>query len=396
MENKKFLAQFSNKQVTFRFMRQELRLALSHSLFSSFDIDAGSRLLLKSIAKELDLQEIHDVLDLGCGVGTLGLALAKAAPHVRLLAQDRNALAAAFTRLNANQNKLKNVSVQGGLAFQDVSGPFDLIVANLPGKASEPVLRHMLSETAVHLSANGRAAVVIVTPLAPFVSRTLQEQAHSLLFTEEGKGHTVFHFRGGSAPTPPPELLQPYTRGLFPFSLGGHNLTLRTVYNLPEFDTLGHHTALAVNVLKDQPVSGHVLIWNPGQGHLPLYLFRKMGAGISQLTLAGRDALSLQNSLANLLAYGANAAHTSLLHLPHVLELPNSYDWIITFPDVDPGVPWEKYLLPALADRLSAGGRLLLTGKSAFVFRLLAAPHPFHRLLDRKKQGYRSLLLHGS
>ena len=129
-------------------MRQELRLALSQSLFSSFDVDVGTRLLLKTIAKEVDLQAVQSALDVGCGVGTLGLAVKKAAPHIALTVQDRDALAVAFTQMNARRNKIGGVTAVAGLAFQYISGSFDLILSNLPGKAGEPVLRHMLAQMA--------------------------------------------------------------------------------------------------------------------------------------------------------------------------------------------------------------------------------------------------------
>ncbi|MCB8989901.1 MAG: methyltransferase [Ardenticatenaceae bacterium] len=378
-------------------MRQELRLALSQSLFSSFDVDVGTRLLLKTIAKEVDLQAVQSALDVGCGVGTLGLAVKKAAPHIALTVQDRDALAVAFTQMNARRNKIGGVTAVAGLAFQYISGSFDLILSNLPGKAGQPVLRHMLAQMAGQLTERGLAAIVIVNPLADWLANTLQQQGSVITFTERGKGHTVFHFRGGEGQPPIVEqeadLLHPYMRGQFPFKMGKQTFTLRTVYNLPEFDTLGHQTTLALSLLKNEQVSGRVLVWNPGQGHMPLYLHRQFGQKIEHMTLAGRDALSLENGRANLIVHGANPAQLTLHHIPTIQDLPGSYDWVIAFPEADPGVPWEDYLWAGLSTAVSKPGHLLLTAKSSFIFRLLAVPHPFHKKNDRKKHGYRALLL---
>ncbi len=393
MELDTFLPHFSNKQVTFRFQKQELRVTLSQSLFSSFDIDVGTRLLLKTIAKEIDLSAVETVLDQGCGVGTLGLAVAKAAPHVSLTAQDRDALAVAFTQLNARQNKVRGVTAVGGLAFENLPRTFDLILANLPGKAGGPVLQHWLGMMAVKMNPRGTTAVVVVNPLADFVTTVLQQQGSEITYSESSKGHTVFHFSGGQPWVDVDDPLRPYTRGQFPFRLGQHSLALRTVYNLPEFDTLGHYTTLALNTLKQEVFSGHILAWNPGQGHIPLFLQQTAQNRLAHLTLAGRDALSLQISQANLLAYGADPAAISLRHLPHFLALDGRYDWIILFPDVDPGVPWDQHLLPALQQRLAENGRCLLTTKSSYAFRLLNSPHTLRLIKDRKKQGYRALQL---
>ncbi len=393
MENDKFLTHFINKQITFRFHKQELRLALTQSLFSSFDIDLGTRLLLKTIAKEIDLASVQTALDMGCGMGTLGIALAKANPRLLLTAQDREALAVAFTQMNAIQNKCKNVTAVGGLAFEGIAGPFDLIVANLPGKVGEPALRHWLGVMAAKMNEGGVTAVVIVKPLAPLIIEILQQQNSLITFTEEGKGHTVIHFKGGQPWLETADTLLPYTRGQFPFKLGKQTLTLRTVYNLPEFDTLGHHTSLAINMLKNEKVQGNVLVWNPGQGHLPLYLQQRLGSGLGHLFLAGRDALSLEISRANLLAHGWSPTNVTLHHVPHILALNGRYDWVVVFPDIDPGVPWEQFLLPSLQQRLVENGRCLLTAKSSYVYRLLLGTHSFRKNKDRKKQGFRALLL---
>lgn len=393
------LSQFSNKQVTFRFYRQELRLALSQSLFSSFDVDVGSRLLLKTIAQEVALAEVQTVLDIGCGIGTLALALAKAMPQAQVTAQDRDALAVAFTQLNAQKNRATNVTALGGLAFQGVNGRFDLIVSNLPGKAGEPVLRHLLAQMSSHLAEAGRAAVVVVQPLAAFVPQALAQQGSELLFQEASKGHAVFHFRRAAGAAEPAadamtDTLKPYIRRHSSFVLGRHTLTYHTAFNLPEFDTLGHHTALTLSSLKEQPVAGDVFIWNPGQGHLPVYLQCQSGARLRSLTLGSRDALSLAISQANLLAQGAEAACLHFQHTPHLLqESGPRYDWLIAYPDVDPGVPWERLLLPALGERLKANGRLLIVTRSAFAFRMLSVARPTLQILsDRKKQGFRALL----
>ena len=63
-------------------MGERLFFDLSHALFSSFKIDDGSRLLMKTLAKQVNLAEVNSLIDVGCGVGTLGLALKKTlSPH---------------------------------------------------------------------------------------------------------------------------------------------------------------------------------------------------------------------------------------------------------------------------------------------------------------------------
>ncbi len=97
MQPSDFWQNFINKQVTFRYMRQELQFNLSQSLFSSADVDIGSRFLLRTVTKRVETTKISTVLDIGCGVGVLGLSLKKIYPDMHLVAQDRDALAVTFT-----------------------------------------------------------------------------------------------------------------------------------------------------------------------------------------------------------------------------------------------------------------------------------------------------------
>ncbi|MCA9961069.1 MAG: methyltransferase [Anaerolineales bacterium] len=391
-----FLQPFVNKRVQFRFSRQELRFDLSQSLFSSFDIDAGSRLLLKTVATQLDMASFGSALDVGCGVGVLGLSVKKVNPQIELVLQDRDALAVAFAARNARLNKLRDVVVQGGLAFQAVAGRrFDLILCNLPGKAGEPVLASLLAQMPLHLTAAGIAAVVVVKPLAEMVAGALQQQGSEVTYREMGQGYAVFHFHGGTAVSPDaPLTLTPYLRAQPDFTIAKKSFALQTVHNVPEFDSVGYYTTLAASMLNGERVNGRVLFWNPGQGHLPVYLRLASGREITHYTLAGRDALSLQISAQNLETYGVPAAQIQQLHTSDFLQLPDEqYDWIILFPDVDAGVPWTQTLLPGSERLLLPGGKLLVTAKSTYVFRMLEKEQPFVKRQDRKKQGYRALLL---
>jgi 16S rRNA (guanine1207-N2)-methyltransferase len=393
MNSSDFWQNFVNKQITFRYMRQELQFNLSQSLFSSADVDIGSHFLLRTIARNVDIAHISSVLDIGCGVGVLGLSLKKINPDIQLLAQDRDALAMIFTAQNAALNELEDVTVQGGLAFQGNGGrKFDLIISNLPGKAGHDVLQDMLYRMPAYLSETGMAAIVVVKPLAELVEETLADMECDILLREEVSGYEVLHFRGGVEEVSQrrrgaEENLDPYIRTEQKFKLGKQSVEMRTVWNLPEFDSLAYDTALAINALKKRKVSGRVLFWNPGQGHMPMYLREQVG----EFELAGRDSLSLQVAEMNLRRAGVD--NVSTLHIPHFLEVSGQYDWLIIFPDVDPGVAWENVLLPHCARLLNSGGRVLLVAKSAYAYRFLKEKRRFQSKFDRKRNGYRAVIL---
>ncbi len=387
---------FINKRVKFRFFRQELQFDLSQSLFSSFDVDRGTRLLLKTIAKQVPPAEIGSVLDVGCGVGVIGLSLKKVNPAIALTVQDRDALALAFTQQNARLNKLAEVFVPGGLALQGLGdGRFDLIVSNLPGKAGGPVLADMLARMPRHLTETGRAAVVVVRPLADQIETALQKQGSEMLLKEAGKGYTVFHFRGGETAVSD-DALTPYLRAQSHFQAPRAAYTLQTVYNVPEFDQLGFYTAAAYELLKGEKVNGRVLVWNPGQGHVPVYVARRWGTAVQAITLGSRDLLSLTISAHNLVENGRAPAKITTTHLPSILDLDGQFDFIAAFPDVDPGVAWSDLLPGQLAALLAPNGRVLLSAKSSLMQRLLPAMRQFTLQKDKKRRGFRAALLQKS
>src|SRR5208283_5333859 len=136
------LDSYVNKKVYFKFNGAALRFDLSHALFSSFDIDVGTRLLLKVAAHDPVLASSRRILDEGCGVGVIGLCAAKAFPEAEVVLRDRDSLAVAFAERNRLANKLRGAPrAEWGLIGDDrEGGPYDFVFSNLPAKAGAPVL----------------------------------------------------------------------------------------------------------------------------------------------------------------------------------------------------------------------------------------------------------------
>jgi 16S rRNA G1207 methylase RsmC len=95
-----------NKTVPLRFRGADLSLDLSHALFSSFGIDAGTKLLFKAIGRDEKLARAKRILDAGSGVGVIGLGVAAAFPDARIVARDRDLLAVAFSERNRRRNRI--------------------------------------------------------------------------------------------------------------------------------------------------------------------------------------------------------------------------------------------------------------------------------------------------
>ena len=96
---------YFHKTVTFRAWKHSLQFRTSQELFSSHDIDTGTKFLLRTIV-EADYGNFQRILDVGCGYGPLGLTLKSLHPDSIVHLFDRDALAVEYSRQNAELNGL--------------------------------------------------------------------------------------------------------------------------------------------------------------------------------------------------------------------------------------------------------------------------------------------------
>ena len=419
-----WLRDYLHKSVSFRFAGHTLRFALSQSLFSSFDVDTGSRLLLASIAQQLaaapgERARLRSILDLGCGTGVLGLALTT---HygADLTARDRDALALAVTAHNAAANGVACRTAGGAdIANPDgtrESGPFHLVVSNLPAKAGAPVLAHLLAAAAQVTDAGGRLAVVVVSNLAEQTRAQLAEVAE-LIHERDGNRHTVFHARPhpfaarAGASTPPAAtataLPDAYRRERTELTLAGTSYPLQTTYGLPDFDRPSHLIELAAATVQRRllaapgptPARETILAWNPGQGHLPVWLARAAaagshaGGGAPRLTLVSRDALQLLATRANLARVGIPEHAVTLRHQVGLGATPGKHGLALLHPDDDlPGAARDG-LFATLASVLDRGAPAVLYGAAPAIAPLLSRRRPFSLLRESRRRALRVAIL---
>ena len=410
------LSDYLHKTVAFRFEGHTLRLALSQSLFSSYDVDTGSRLLLASVARQLaeqpgEQRRLQSILDLGCGTGVLGLALAKRFAAA-VTARDRDALALAVTAHNAAANGIE-CATRGGLDTTDFDGArepagYQLVVANLPAKAGAPVLARLLAGAAEAAVPGGRVAVVVVANLAEAVRRAFSAVAE-LIHEQRGRGHTVFHGRPRRPFAPAPAAaLAAYRRHRGEVTVAGLSYPLATVYGLPDFDTPSHLTQLTAALLQRSsalppaaPAAWSILAWNPGQGHLPVWLARVRRAAEGapppselRFTLVSRDALQLLAARANLTG---NGVAESALTLRHEVGLQHgaaaAHDLALLRPDDDLSAAARRALPARLAPLLRPAGQVVLYGGAPAIAPLLARRRPLTLVRESRRRALRAALL---
>lgn len=441
---------YENKGVDFKFRGRNFRFALSQGLFSSADIDRGSRLLLKALSRlwDGDLRQgialPGTILDAGCGTGVLGICAAGALADqglggLRVRAQDRDELARAFTEYNARCNGISPAVLEAHTEAL-LAGPpesrWDLILSNIPAKAGLPVLRDFIPRSAALLRPGGRVLVVVVNPLAGMFRQRLPEMGLPLLYHEEGTEHQLFMYGPGPAPeqsgerrnlahdsegSPPivPERAEApgaflrenpaYLRNSGDYTLERISYHIDAFHGLGDFDTPGGAVRTAVKLadrlgLKKRALPPGILIHEPGQGHFPVWLLKYLGPEARQpLVLSGRNILALEASRHNA------AAPDTLIRLVPAVDPAGSrdslraaaggeggnkaYGLIAAFPEPAPrrfDAYWE-----ALAGLLRPGGIALIALPSSEAERFdRKKQKPFIRLGDLKRNGFRALAYH--
>ena len=178
----------SDKELTLTYHRRPLRFQVSQELFSSYQIDAGTRLLLKIAASN----EINKVLDIGCGYGPLGLAIAKSIPAGHCVMVDKDFVAVDYARKNSSLNHIHNAEVLLSNGLDQVPPrSFTLAVTNLPAKVSKEHYYLFFHDIKERLQPGGRFYVVVISGLRQFIARSFTEVFGNHKKVKQGKVYTV-------------------------------------------------------------------------------------------------------------------------------------------------------------------------------------------------------------
>lgn len=171
------------------FRDHKLQFKTTWGLFSPKAIDEGSKLLLSNI----EIKEDDDCLDVGCGYGILGIALAKVASKGKTLMVDKDFVAVDYSKRNYQLNNLENCQTRLSNGFSGIGKDekFSLIVSNLPAKVGNEMLSLYLQDAYSHLKPGGRFVVVNIGGIRHFIKRGFMEIFGNHKKLKQGKIYTV-------------------------------------------------------------------------------------------------------------------------------------------------------------------------------------------------------------
>lgn len=141
-----------NKRIIeFYFNDKNYNLYSDNGVFSKDKFDYGTRLLLDSI----DISKLSgNVLDLGCGIGVVGIILGTINKNINIDMIDINERAISLVRDNLTLNKVK-ANVFSSDEYSNVNKKYDYIITNPPIRAGKEVVRKFLLGGYDYLNDNG-------------------------------------------------------------------------------------------------------------------------------------------------------------------------------------------------------------------------------------------------
>ena len=140
-------------------LNMELCFRSCDSIFSKNKIDDGTRSLLNAIYEKCNLY--GEGLDLGCGLGVIGIALIKKF-SMKFDMVDINKTAVKLSKENTAKNNVSdsaNVFYSDG--FSEINKEYDFIITNPPIKTGKQLLFKLMEDSYNHLKWNGSLVLVI-------------------------------------------------------------------------------------------------------------------------------------------------------------------------------------------------------------------------------------------
>ncbi len=170
-------------------MGKPFKLATTWGIFSPREIDSGTDLFLKY----LEITEDEIALDIGCGYGPLGLAIAANAPKGQVHMVDKDFVAVDYANKNAQKNNLGNAKayLSNGLSAVPKGMMFTTVVSNVPAKVGKEMLSILLHDVHDHLEPGGQFVVVTINGLRQYMKRNFMEVFGNYDKVKQGKDYTI-------------------------------------------------------------------------------------------------------------------------------------------------------------------------------------------------------------
>lgn len=182
--------QSKRRLVKYSINGKDFELESDLGVFSKDKLDYGTEVLIKSL---LPLNLGERMLDLGCGIGPIGLSLAYFNPSLHVVCSDVNTRALALCEENARKLALsQQVTCLQSDIYIEIEGKFHSIVSNPPIRAGKKVTYSIYEGALEHLDERGSLYIVIRKAQgAKSVKDYLEQLFGNVTVLDKSKGYYV-------------------------------------------------------------------------------------------------------------------------------------------------------------------------------------------------------------
>lgn len=146
------------KEIEYTYRGNVLKYLVDNGVFSKDRVDFGTNVLLQNLPV---FEDNTKILDVGCGYGAIGLAVAKSNKTLFVEMIDVNLRAIELVKENLKINKIFNVDVYESNLYDNVNSTFDYIISNPPIRAGKKIVFGVIDQGLNHLNSGGEIYVVI-------------------------------------------------------------------------------------------------------------------------------------------------------------------------------------------------------------------------------------------
>jgi 16S rRNA (guanine1207-N2)-methyltransferase len=140
------------------FLGETFSLFGASSVFGAKKIDKGTSLLIQSMR----IEDGQEVLDLGCGMGVVGIVAKKVFPECDVTFTDVNERALFVTKKNLKKERLSAEIVKSDCYDALSEKMFDVILCNVPQRAGREVCLKIIRDASQYLKEGGSLQIVAV------------------------------------------------------------------------------------------------------------------------------------------------------------------------------------------------------------------------------------------
>ena len=178
------------RQINYSINGVDFSLESDNGVFSKNELDKGSELLIETL---LPINLGENILDIGCGIGVIGLTLAYFTPSLNVCLSDVNTRALSLCNANAATLKLsQRVTILQSDIYQKIEGKFTSIVSNPPIRAGKKVTYEIYRGALEHLIDSGSLYIVVrKNQGAESVKSYLEELFGNVALLARDKGYYV-------------------------------------------------------------------------------------------------------------------------------------------------------------------------------------------------------------